>query len=183
MEKMLGELTLLSPPSTTPLGGNSQGDEGEGESESGSSLDSLALMKKQLMETVEETKGALLDAAAMNTGNEGMESLEQNSASTTTAISIEPPTPTTGVGQTLTTDRTNPQPLTSGTATRGMDSLLTTTTDSVRSGLRGEEEEDEELLPSTRSGRDEGSRAKSRSPCFSPASLHNSPSTNSTVRS
>ena len=97
----------------------------------------------------------------------------------TAAINIEPPTPTTTAG--------NEPSLVGDGGSRdvpsedGVDRL--TTTDSLKSC-------DDEMLPSTTSGRHgdgdgEGKgagTARGKSPCFSPASLQNSPGNSNLVR-
>ena len=57
MEKMLGEMTLISPPSTTPLLEDSLTEGGSGSANS--SLDTLAAMRRRLMETEDGSEGAV----------------------------------------------------------------------------------------------------------------------------
>ena len=186
MEKMLSELTLISPPSSAPLLSSLHSEGGEEGSGSSNSLDSLTLKKKRLLDTMEPTEAdpteTSLDCRPQDGASEdrgdggkgrGTDSLR---ASSTTAINIEPPTPTTpGQRKSLAereVDRTSPC---AGGGLLG---------DSLKSGLS-----DDDLLPSTdlttcADGSASPGRGSPRQspPYFSPASLQNSPSSSNTVR-
>lgn len=163
MEKMLSELTLISPPSSAPVLDSLHSEEGG--SESGNSLDSLALMKKRLLDTMESDKTSVGHKA-----EEEESATDKVGVSSPTAISIEPPTPTTPSQQKTLAERTNPT---------AMGSLLG---DSLKSDLS-----EDDLLPST-SDIDstditkESTLSAKKSPFFTPASLQNSPSSSDTVR-
>lgn len=163
MEKMLNELTHISPPSSALLQDSLHS---EGGSQSGSSLDSLALMKKRLLDTTES------DGTSVEHKVEGEEN-STDEVSSPASISIEPPTPTTPSQQKSLAegDRTSPST---------MGSLLG---DGLRLGLS-----EDDLLPSTsdpasctNKTKDSTSPIK-KSPFFSPASLQNSPSSSDMVR-
>jgi hypothetical protein len=174
MEKMLGELTLISPPSTTPLLEDSLTEAEEGGSGSASSsLDTLAAMRRRLLETEDGSEGAATPPTTTPPSDTA-----SGKKNVTAAINIEPPTPTTTAG--------NEPSLVGYGGSRdvpsedGVDRL--TTTDSLKSC-------DDEMLPSTTSGRHgDGDRegkgagtARGKSPCFSPASLQNSPGNSNLV--
>lgn len=166
MEKMLSELTLISPPSSAPVLDSLHSEEGG--SESGNSLDSLALMKKRLLDTMESDKVSVDQEAE----GEREKATGKVGVSSTTAISIEPPTPTTPHQQRTLVERDRTSPT-------AMGSLL-------GDGLKSDLSEDD-LLPSTSDvdsacrTKDSTSSAK-KSPFFTPASLQNSPSSSDTVR-
>ena len=183
MEKMLSELTLISPPSNAPVTDSlHSGEGGEGESESSNSLDSLALMKKRLLETMEpDPSETSLDwGGRERQARENGEKMGRNGntlgVSASTSINIEPPTPTTPSQQKTLAERDGER------------------TNSREAGLLGDslkpDLSDDDLLPSTgdvNKATNEGvSLAKGlpgqRPPCFSPASLQNSPNASSTVR-
>ena len=176
MERMLNELTLISPPNTSPLreeeegGGENRLQEGDEESESSttSSLDTLTQMRLRLLETIEEDK---INHTPSNTtpsrtpptalpNNETSEEIATNrpplTSLSSSAINIEPPTPTS---ETM--------------ATNIVDSATTANSGSDGSLLLGHSyDDDNNLLPSTTGCRGDG---REMSPCFSPASLQNSP--------
>ena len=157
MEKMLSELTMISPPTTAPL----MEDSLSGQEEEDGASDSLELRRKRLLETSEDTVTPPTATPSV----------------VTAAINIEPPTPTTANETSLVR--------VSGSVSRDVPSEdgadRFTTTDSLRSC-------DSELLPSTTGSDHRGDEEKGvtvegreKSPCFSPASLQNSPRDSSMV--
>ena len=174
MERMLNELTLISPPNTSPLreeeeeaeGENRRQDE-ENESSTTSSLDTLTQMRLRLLETIEEDKinhtpsnttpSKTLPTALPN--NETSEEIATNrpplTSLSSSAINIEPSTPTS---ETM--------------ATNIVDSVITANSGSDGSLQLGHSYDEDNLLPSTTGCRGDG---REMSPCFSPASLQNSP--------
>lgn len=123
MEKMLSELTSIVPPSATPpdwsLSSGRQGEEeeeGEGEGEESESLDTLAIMRKRLEESVldepsenptaqgeeysedphHKGKGSSSPPIILREGPEGEDGREkEEEEELETAINVLPPTPTT----------------------------------------------------------------------------------------
>lgn len=164
MEKMLNELTHISPPSSAPPQDSLHS---EGGSESGNSLDSLALMKKRLLDTTDSPQ---TDKTSVEHKVEGEEN-STDEVSSPASISVEPPTPTTPSQQKSLAegDRTSPST---------MGSLLG---DGLRLGLS-----EDDLLPSTSdpascTNKTKDSTSPKKSPFFSPGSLQNSPSSSDMV--
>ena len=200
MERMLGELTLISPPNTAPLGDSLSSDGGR---ESESQMDTLAIMRKKLLDMTEGPENPTSPDAdttphkTCSTAEESRTEIEPTSLSVMmTAISIEPPTPTAAAGETVTLRGEEERGVRhSASGSNRAESLLAA--NGLNSGRlklghfeSGRSEDD--LLPSTTGGGGGGGGGegdgvkvmgtRGRSPCFSPASLHASPSDSVTVR-
>ena len=206
MENMLEELSFIVPPSSTPgtpdMATSSKEEkkeegegEGEGEGEVGDSMDSLAVMRRRLAETVSEASSSeaplpgsdetrLVDKAGGGGGGDTDSSRLR--VSTSMSISVQPPTPTTpsqrtplpliggGGGESGNEKRTNPDD-TTGHLGIDLKPDLTSVGDDLR--------------PSTDSGNVVGKKVSQASgspgkgsPHFSPASCQNSPDTSKMVR-
>ena len=183
MERMLSELTMIVPPSSAPVTDSlSSREEEEGGKERGSepsdSLDSLALMKRRLEETMEEPSemsvGRGQDAAVWESTGEGEEprtvGVDTLQVSSSTSINIQPPTPTTPSQKKALGGEKDSSPRTGHHLGEGLKPALS----------------EDDLLPSTGGFNERVSPIKGSprkgSPCFSPASLQNSPDASKTVR-
>ena len=215
MERMLNELTSIVPPSnslpvTSSLTSQEGGEEGVRSDED--SLDSLALMRKRLEETVESRFDTENDDEVLSSlsrihpavSKEKDESERPSgSQSSGASITIEPPTPTDVAQNPLGIDgeehfkRTaDKERLNVGRAKSTSDSQSENLEASLPSTKVAAPKHSQSIdVPQRRSSKDvtdgtvtmsSGSpgRASSKqgSPCFSPASMHNSPNVSNKVR-
>lgn len=205
IERMLSELTAIVPPSDLPvtssMGSVDKGEGGVDSSEASDSLDSLALMRRRLQEVMEEKSDKLEttrenSVSGLGSGHGGESSdfpdnsrrTSSNNKPISTAINIQPPTPTVATQTSLglpdesTEDtshrisrRTRVGAGDRGEATSAATSALEERTSPRLTPATVETSKDPRSSPTGVPRVDSGRSSGHSSPCFSPGSLRNSP--------
>ena len=198
MERMLSELTSIIPPSDLPVT-NSLGSNEGSDSDATNSLDNLAMMRQRLQETIEESseEGEIALTREHSEAGVGPGDTEDEEAGTvgggeerpaSTAINIQPPTPTTVNQNTSLGIRTNSFPVDTGQS--GPGGLQTksspSSSGSPQSGrmlsTTGDRRTSKPITPVESRGSSPGKASpRQGSPHFSPGSLQNSPELSSKV--